>query len=281
MGVDFACFAVGNYKAMELDFRLDPATLPTKNNNYGPLELGLTTDGWGQVYLTNMTLPLEIANAGWTHITVPIDQTKAGLEKVNGYFIKMWSNGAYTNTMSFNVDNIYLAPMTNEPPPEPPTLKLKNVTQGLNFIAAGTGQYNRQNIRAITPDYAWIGHGSTPVTYSFTLTSYPGTNNPSFELHNYLVALPYDQFVGVGTLGTDSAPDWGQTNCIFMDLQNRADGSADWSFRWKTNSIPDGNGTYYSDPLAVLTNTTGPLGTWTLSFVNNTNVTMTSPSGEF
>jgi hypothetical protein len=85
--------------------------------------------------------------------------------------------------------------------------------------------------------------------------------------------------MGAGTIGTGSAPDWGETNCIFMELQNKADGSAAFTFRWKTNSIPDGNGTYYSTPLASLSDTNGPLGTWTLSFLNDTQVTLTTPSG--
>jgi hypothetical protein len=268
---------VGNYKNVVLDLRVDPVTAPTKNNDYGPLEVGLTTDGWGQVYLTNYTLPLSVTN--WTHFVVPIDPTKAGVEKANGFFIKMWSNGAYTNTMSFNVDNVWLQPITNEPPPAPPTLTLEKAVPGLNFIAAGGGQYDRQNIRTINPEYSWVGKGSTPVSYSFTVASYPGTNNPQFEIHSYLIPVPYDPTTGPGTIGTGSSPDWDQTNCVFMELQNQANGSANWTFRWKTNSIPDGNGTYYSSPLAILNDTNGPLGTWSLSFVNNTAVTMTSPSG--
>jgi len=268
---------VGNFKNIVLDLRVDPATAPTVNNNYGPLEIGLTTDGWGQVYLTNYTLPLSVTN--WTHLVVPIDTTKAGVEKANGFFIKMWSNGAYTNTMSFNVDNVWLQPITNEPPPPPPAMSLEKAIPGLNLIAAGSGQYDRENIRTINPEYSWVGKGSTPVSYSFTISSYPGTNNPGFEVHTYLIPVPYDSINGPGTIGTGSAPDWDQTNCIFMELQNQANGSANWTFRWKTNAIPDGNGTYYSEPLSILNEPSGPLGTWTLTFLNNTSVTMKSPSG--
>lgn len=275
-GVIINC--VGAYKNVSLDLKVDPNTAPTVNGDYGPLEIGLTTDGWGQVYLTNYTLPLSVTS--WTHLVVPIDQAKAGVEKANGFFIKMWSNGTFTNTFSFNIDNIWLEPMTNEPPPPPPTLTLQKAVPGLNLIAAGSGQYDRQNIRTINPDYSWVGKGSTPVTYSFTVASFPGTNNPGFEVHSYLIPVPYDPAVGPGTIGNGSAADWDQTNCVFMDLQNRADGSAGWTFRWKTNAIPDGNGTYYSDPLAILDDANGPVGTWTLRFLNDTQVTMTSPSGQ-
>lgn len=274
--------AVGNYKNLVLDLRIDPSTAPTVNNNYGPLEFGLVThpdaSTWGQVYLTNYTVPLSATN--WTHLAVPIDPAATGLGTVAGWFIKMWSNGAFTNTLALNVDNLWLEPVpTNAPPTPPPTMGLEEAKSGLNFIAAGTGQYDRQNIRTLSPEYSWLGKGNSPVSYSFTVSSYPGSNHPNFEIHTYLIPVPYDPAIGNGTIGTGSSPDWDQTNCIFMELQNKADGSATFTFRWKTNSIPDGNATYYSSPLAILTETNGPLGTWALSFLHNTNVTLTSPSG--
>ena len=38
---------VGAYTNLSLDVSVDPLTAPTINNDYGPLELGLTTDGVG------------------------------------------------------------------------------------------------------------------------------------------------------------------------------------------------------------------------------------------
>ncbi|HZR17753.1 MAG TPA: hypothetical protein VFE51_10535 [Verrucomicrobiae bacterium] len=269
---------VGAYTNVSLNLIVDPSTAPTINNDYGPLEVGLTTDGWGTIGLGTYTVPLSATN--WTHIVWPIDPTLANLEKVNGFYIKMWSNGTFTNTFTFNVDNIWLEPVpTNAPPTPPPTVSLVKAVNGLNLAAAGAGQYDRQNIRTVSPEYNWVGKGSTPVSYSFTVAGYPGADHPNFEIHTYLIPLPFDPAVGTGTIDTGSAPDWNQTNCIFMELQNRADGSAVFTFRWKTNSIPDGNGTYYSAALGILTDTNGPLGTWTLSFLNDTQVTMTSPSG--
>lgn len=269
---------VGTYTNLLLDLKVDPSSARTVNDNYGPLELGLTTDGWGTIGIGTYTI--LAADTNWTHVVMPINPTLANLEKVNGFYIKMWSNGAFTNTFTFNVDNIWLEPMpTNALPVPPPTMTLEKAPAGLNFVAAGTGQYDRQNIRTLAPDYSWVGKGNNPVSYSFTVSSYPGADHPNFEIHTYLIPVPFDPGVGMGTIGTGSAPDWDQTNCVFMELQNKADGSANFTFRWKTNSIPDGNGTYYSSALAILSDTNGPLGTWTLSFLNDTNVTMTSPSG--
>lgn len=271
---------VGNYKNLALDFKLDPNTLPTKNGDFGTLQFGLvymSGTEWKQIKVTDYNIPASVTN--WTHLSFAIDQAAPGLETVTGFYIYMWSGGAYTNSLMFNVDNIYLQPSTNEPPPAPPTITLAKTQPGLNLMTPGTGQYDRQNFRTVSPEYSWVGKGSTPVSYSFTVKSYPGTNNPNFEVHSYLIPLPYDPSTGLGTVNTGSSPDWDMTNCIFMELQNKADGSANYTFRWKTNSIPDGNATYYSNPLAILVDTNGPIGTWTLSFSNDTSVTMTSPSG--
>jgi hypothetical protein len=268
---------VGNYSDLALDFKLDPATSPNRNGDFGSLELGLVTSDWGQIKVADYPVPASATS--WTHLDFPIDQTAAGLEKVTGYYIKMWSGDSFTNMVMFNVDNIYLKPSTNQPPPPPPTLSVAQAQPGLNLIAAGTGPWDRQNIRTVNPAYSWVGKGATPVSYSFTITAFPGTNNPGFELHNYLTPVPYDPVNGAGTIDANASADWNQTNCVFMDLQNQADGSATWVFRWKTNAIPDGNGTYFSDPLASLNDPAGPLGTWTLVFQNNSDVKMIGPSG--
>src|ERR1051326_3103323 len=248
---------VGNYKNLTLDFKLDPATSPTKNGDYGSLEFGLVLSDWGRIKVA--TYPIPTTATTWTHLSFPIDQTAANLEKVTGYYIYMWSGGAFSTPLMFNVDNIGLEASTNEPPPAPPTLSTAKATCGLAMIAAGTGPWDRQNIRTVNPAYSWVGKGNTPVNYSFTVASYPCATNAGFELHNYLTPVPYDLINGIGTIDTASADDSNQNNCVFMDLQNQPDGSATWVFRWKTNAIPDGNGTYFPDPLASLNDPAGPL----------------------
>ena len=75
-----------------------------------------------------------------------------------------------------------------------------------------------------------------------------------------------------------TSPDWNQPNIIFLDIGNGADGSGYASFRYKTN-LPNGNSmTYGAGTLASL-GTPTPNGTWSLTFVGNTSVTMTAPNG--
>ncbi len=101
-------------------------------------------------------------------------------------------------------------------------------------------------------------------------------------IHQLLVPVPYDRTAGTnGTVGGEAAPDWNEPTCIFMDFEEDEDGSGDWRFRYKTNS-PYSNGannSYYDDVQAELRDYAGVRGTWTLTFVNDTNVTMTSPTG--
>ena len=104
----------------------------------------------------------------------------------------MWSGGNFTNTLSFNVDNIYLEPSTNAPPLPPPTMALEKAgPSGVEIIMDGTGdQWQRNGIS--TPSgggpYLWTSQGSYPVTYSCTITNFPDiATHLGFEAHMYLV----------------------------------------------------------------------------------------------
>jgi hypothetical protein len=235
------------------------------------------------IIMTN--IPAAAAN-GWAHVVIPINQSQGNIDGVSGIVFHKWikQNWGILNdaTARFWIDNLMLEG-TNAPPP-PPSLSLGKAAPGLNLIAGLNSDPNtRYNIRTVQTttgaNYSWVGNGSTPVSYSFTVAQHPGPDHPYFMINQYLIPVPYDRVEGTnGTIGTGSAPDWDQATCIFMDLENYNDGSADWRFRYKTNS-PGGNGTFYSDVLAELRDHAGITGTWTITFVNNTNVTMTSPHG--
>ena len=88
---------VGNFKAMELDFKLDPTTAPTKNGNFGTLEIGLvykSGTAWNPIKLGE--IKATTANTSWTHFSFPIDVTASGLDTVLATYVKIWSDGAYT-----------------------------------------------------------------------------------------------------------------------------------------------------------------------------------------
>ena len=158
------------------------------------------------------------------------------------------------------------------PPPPPPTLSIEKPVRGLNLFAGSSGDFDRQSIRTVQTEtgasYSWLGRGTNPVTYSFTIAGYPGAGHAGFQTHIFFVPAPA---LNAG------APDYVDPNIIFLDLQSQGDGSANWVFRYKTNQ-PNGNSQFYSNPPGQISNPT-PIGTWSLTFSNNTHVTMTNPSG--
>jgi hypothetical protein len=186
----------------------------------------------------------------------------------------MWSNGRFTNTLTFNLDNVYIEPSA-APPPPPPTLSLVPTITGLNLISSSGGQYDRQSIHPVDPNYSWV-NASTPVTYSVTIKDYPGTNHPNFQTHVFLApqsGIPY----GAG----DSAVDWNSTNLVFVQIQNIAtNGGGTATFMYKTNVINPTNRwdgqIFGSNTLGTVYSTTVK-GTWSITFNNNTNVQLTAP----
>jgi hypothetical protein len=91
----------------------------------------------------------------------------------------------------------------------------------------------------------------------------------------------------------DSAIDWNSGSVIYWVIGENTNGLAYSDFRVKTNEFSQqymafndqpggefGTNGYPAGHLVALTNIpAGPLGTWTLSFNNNTNVTIKSPDG--
>lgn len=236
--------------------------------------------------IASSNVPVAAAT-GWAHMTIPINPAQAQIDGVSGIVLHKWCGQTWAlqnpATARFWIDNVMLEG-TAAPPP-PPTVSLSPAEAGLNLIHGTGNGGDRQNMRTVATttgaNYSWVGRGSTPVSYSFTISHQPGPSNANFMVNSYLLPVPYDRtYATNGTVGTESAADWNYPTCIFMDLEQYDDGSMDWKFRYKTNSPPpNGNGTYYSDVLAELRDYAGGVGTWTLTFVNDTNVTMTSPTG--
>jgi hypothetical protein len=252
------------YDKLTFDLLWDTTNSPSSGGNFGGLDIGLATAGSGQVWLTNVTIT---ADPGWHHLVIPIDPTLPGLTNVGGIVLKMW-NADITGTATFWVDNVNLVASSVVAPP--PTLDISRaITPGLNLYASNPNdQYQRQNIRLINNSgTSWV-NAADPVSYSVAIANYPTQAN--FQTHIMLVP---------GTPGNESAPDWNEPNVIFFDIHNNGDGSGYAAFRYKTNA-PNGNAMYYDgtgNPGTVGSSTMR--GTWTVSFNQNTNVTLTAPDG--
>jgi len=268
------------YTNLSFDIKVDPSSGQRHNNNdYGNLEVGLVTTGWGTTYVGNGGIPLA-ASSSWQHIHYPLNATMNNINQVVGFYIKMWSNGDHTNTLTFNIDNFAIAKPTAPVIIPPPSLTLNpQVVPGLNLISTvAGGQYGRQSVysKADTSGnyYSWINAAGS-VTYSVNIKEIAAPAYPGFQVQLFLVpnnVMPYGQ--------GDSPIDWNATNVVWLDIKQ---GGAD--FRYKVNQGGGNTMLFNSEP------TNGPVGhlgylpctdakgTWLLTFNNNTNVIVTNPQG--
>lgn len=264
---------------LEFDIKVDPMSALDPGSNACYFQFAIRDQGYNYVQLFAGNIAIVATNNGWRHISVgnggqplvplaPVTLLQA--IQLDPY------DGNYTNTQDTNVltqmyiDNIiFRKPQASVVIP-PPKVSIEKASTGLNLIAGGTGINDRENIRTLLNSsdggnsWSWVGNGSTPVTYSFTITEYPTING--FQMHLFLVpGSP-----------SENAPDYNEPSVVMMDLQKQA-GGGQWTFRFKTNQ-PSGNTQLYGPGArAQLTDPGGVPGTWQLRFVNDTNVTMTSP----
>ena len=189
-----------------------------------------------------------------------------------GFYIKMWSNGAMTNTLTFNVDNFMITKPTAPVIIPPPTVGLKKPGPNGVLIAMGSagGQWDRQAISTPTPDgsYIWTAQGGYPVSYSCTITDFPpvGTHL-GYEAHMYVVNAD----TAPANSGNGGAPDWGCPDIFIFRVENTAAGAMA-QIQWKTN-YPNANATN----VPVLVYPPGVVGTWTVTFTDATHGSLTGP----
>lgn len=301
---DFGTFGTDNQFAVRADFpggatldgtvytnltfklRWSASSPKNSGDNYGYLEYGFRNSDWSQTFLGGQNIT---AGDSWITVNAPIAPTLSKLEAISGVVLKLWSgnDGGLTGSSVFWVDDIVLQANRSTEPAPAPSLRLLPATPGLRIAASSQGaQYQRQNVRTLNADadgnprsYGWLGQ-SGPVTYSFTVKDYPDAAHSGFQTHLFLVpeqGMPY----GAG----DTSIDWNAPQVVFVQLGNNADGSATWRFMYKTN-LPSGNSMFWNaDPAAGPVGTLGsisdasPLGTWSVTFRNNTEITLTTPSG--
>ena len=265
----------GYYYDLNFDLRIDPASAKTVNGDYGHLQAGVTTTSgttWKQVQLWDVP---AYAQLGWKHIHLYIDPAVPGVDAVTGFYLYWpWQTdsanaGAIHGPQTFWVDNIIFSTNLTKPI-GPPTATLKPVPPaagGLNITSSGAAQYDRNNIASLASE-SWV-NASGPVTYSLTIAKYPSSSYPNYQTHIMLVPNP----------GTEASPDWNEANCILLDIENQGNGSATATLRYKTNQ-PGGNSMLYNaGALGSVTSTNGGVGTWSMTFLNNTSVVLQSPDG--
>lgn len=222
----------------------------------------------------------DAASNGWVTVQVPIGPNAGALDGAAGIYLHKWINNVASYSGSdiaaFWIDNVIFV-KTNAPIPPPTIIAPTKPTPGLNVIASTSGNtyYDRQSVMSLTTNgLSWVGNATpaNPVTYSFTINGFP--QDPSTlttpsqngcEAYLFLVPNPTYQ---------DNAPDWNQANCIIAFVQQDTN-TATFNFTYKTNEPNAGT----TIAVTNVTYTGTALGTWSITFTNNTDFVLTAPDG--
>ena len=272
-------YDLGVYKSLDFDIKWDaaPANMSLADFNSPPgggvtgLEIKACPDGASSgPTLATTNIPAAAAS-GWTHISIPINPAQSGLDAVYGIWMNKWL--PVTNppaSFGFWIDNVVLKGGDVLPPP---TVSLGNKpVPGLAFIAASSGQYDRQEIRTVGSNYAWYG-ASGPVSYSVDVAKI-GENAPAptgFTLFMHFVpGIPNPN---------DGGSDYGEPNVVMWTIANSADGSAWSQLRYKTNAPASNGHLFDTGSLVGGPYNPTPAGTWTITFSQDTNIVITAPTG--
>jgi hypothetical protein len=259
------------YTNLVFDLLWDQASPRRSSGDFGYMEPGFRNQDWTQNWLPGFAVS---TNPGWIRITLPINPNAPKIDTINGVVLKMWAGqapGGFTGTATFWVDNVKLVARPSDVPEPPPTMAIERSAQGLRIFASAAGsQYQRQSVRTVNPTYSWVGVVD-PVTYSITISDYPGAANSGFQTHLFIVP-------GSGLPTWMNAPDWNQPHVVFLDIQNQANGNAYASFRYKTN-LPNGNSMIYGSGTIAGIGAPSIRGTWNLTFDPSGGISLTAPNG--
>jgi hypothetical protein len=260
-----------DYINFECDIKVDVTnSFPALDGSYGALELIVNNPwqnvaGWVTVINTN----------GWQHISAPFSAIPSTnySEAIIGFISNTGS--AYTNTLAVWIDNIIFTAPPSAHTNQPALAIAKAPPAGLTCLCSQpAGTWQRQMIATVHNNYSWntASAVSNTTTYSMTIAAAPGTAYPSFSSQMFLVPQ-----LGMAGSQIDDSIDWDSANVVSLAVSVNPDHSAACLFQYKVNNAGNWNAA-----LSVgLPCAAGPVGTWSLVFSNNTNVTLWAPDNTF
>ncbi|HYG23148.1 MAG TPA: hypothetical protein VEH04_10230 [Verrucomicrobiae bacterium] len=276
------------YTNITFDIKWDAATstveLPTYNSTGEALQFwGIPVENGAQntppwITIANAPIPAAASN-GWTRVSVPIDPFTANIDAVYGVGFKKYTAANLTGTAAFWIDNIVLQAKQVATPPPSFTKAFGSPVSGLNlFSSPGGGEFQRTSVKV--SNQSGLGFTDQPgdVTYAFTIKEFPSpTVYTNYQAHIFLTTGP----------GTASALDFNEADLIWLNVQPNTNGGGTAYFRYKINE-PNSNtnlfgaeftgGDAWAGQLTNLVAAT-PVGTWSMTFNQNTNVTLRGPGG--
>lgn len=259
------------YESIEMDIMFpatNTAVLSTSDSS--GLQIGFD-HGYSMTSLTNF---FPAWDGVWHHLSIPIPVGSSGIANFLAVAFYCWQPGGVTGTFDYEVKNLVVK--AKVVPLPPPTMlapeKVKSAGLWLGTYAHGGGTRNSVYTPITTGNgVSWVGVATpaNPVTYSLTIGQYPDSAKyPGIQSHIFLSS---DQAGGEG------APEWNSTNCIFFRIMNNADGSAYANFMFKTNAPGGWLDQIFGSNNIVGVTSTKVTGTWSVTFSNDTDCTITTP----
>jgi hypothetical protein len=257
---------------LEFDIRFDPTSAVAGNGTFGGMAFWTRDGSFTPVQLGNYT-SISSGNLNWVHFQIPINAVaQPALVSIPTIGFQIHTFGTtMTGTSIMYVDNIKFSGPAVVPTNPPPIMSIAPAQPALRIFAGDTGnQFSREELATVDQNQSWIG-GTFPVSYSFTLLSYPNNIN---QTHIFLV--PVNSTPGASPYGYNGV-DYTATNGLWLTLNPGPNaGSVVASIYWKTN-LPGANAFDTGGNTALkITNATA-IGTWKLSFTSPSAGTLTAP----
>jgi hypothetical protein len=205
----------------------------------------------------------QVWSAGFTNATSAVPVVSFFPPSVNGRYVTFEPNTE--PGMAFSIAEVQVL---NADSRQGATLSyLGSAIPGLRMFSTTTPDWQRQELRTLPANQvSWIGRPGT--TYSFTITNFPGSGYNQYMAHLYFAPGDY-------TAAND--PSWRSSDCLVFKVQRTSAGVVG-SFCAKTGDANNEGNLYSTGVVGSITNTSA-LGTWSVTFNNDTNVTIAGPGG--
>ncbi len=286
-GFDGSILYNGNqFTNIVVDVLVDPSAPVSSVGDFGVLEYSLVRSGTpagGGPFTATVRIPGAASN-GWVRLNMPVPVGIDGYDDpgVMGVGFKYTSYSGYPkSTISFWLDNLQVQASVIQAPPPSLSTQITSANPGLNLLStSAASEFQRTSVKLI--NQTGIGFvGQSDVTYSMTIKEFPDPDvYPNYQAHIFFSTGP----------GNSPSLDYNETNLIWLNVQGNAGGGATAYFRYKINE-PNSNSNLFGAEYTVgpvgtpwagqLTNLTAatPIGTWSMTFNQDTNVTLNGPGG--
>jgi hypothetical protein len=270
---------------LEFDMQVTGANLSPATGIQVSLFPNQTGPNGYAVFGPNLLLPgtvtsVFVAGAGYQHYSIPLSNFNNGGVTIatTTNFSFGFGDVAYPANLggipiTVDIDSLQITMNTNPPPPPRPTLNVLAAKPAMRiFQKASDAVYTQEGIGTVDLNQSWVGVAtpSAPVSYAITFQDFDTVAN-------------YTMNVQLCPGGNPDSPYtvYESANDLLWTITSGGGASGFTTFvGFKTNSPANAMGAETNVVLATMTTgSTNGRGTWTLTFTNDTDGSVTAPDG--